>query len=297
MSPDEVLTQTPTVLSRYQQEFYFNNGYLIVERALGGATLKNLREAAARSIEASRQIVQSDTTWDLEPGHNSNEPRLRRLTSPNDYDEDFWHYASSSFITDLLADLIGPNIKFHHSKLNFKWSGGGEEVRWHQDIGFWPHTNFTPCTVGLYLQDCDDDQGPLGVVAESHRGPLFDQYDEEGNWRGCLSDEDTKRLNPSKIVYLPAPSGSITIHNCRTVHGSRRNVSESPRPLLLNAYSAADAMPYTAVPTPSKYYQQIVRGSGSRWARHEPGLCLMPPDWSGGYRSIFALQQRENLDG
>ena len=160
MSPDEVLTQTPTVLSRDQQEFYFNNGYLIVEQALGTDTLENLRDAAARSIEASRQIVQSDTTWDLEPGHNSNEPRLRRLTSPNDYDEDFWRYASSSFITDLLADLIGPNIKFHHSKLNFKWSGGGEEVRWHQDIGFWPHTNFTPCTVGLYLQDCDDDQGP-----------------------------------------------------------------------------------------------------------------------------------------
>ena len=197
----------------------------------------------------------------------------------------------------LVSQQAPPAEKFHHSKLNFKWSGGGEEVRWHQDIGFWPHTNFTPCTVGLYLQDCNDDQGPLGVVAESHQGPLFDQYDEEGNWRGCLSDDDTKRLNTSKIVYLPAPSGSITIHNCRTVHGSRRNVSESPRPLLLNAYSAADAMPYTAVPTPSKYYQKVVRGSGSRWARHEPGQCLIPPDWSGGYRSIFALQQQENLDG
>jgi hypothetical protein len=25
----------------------------------------------------------------------------------------------------------------------------------------------------------------------------------------------------------------------------------------------------------------------------DPQPCLMPPDWSGGYTSIFALQQKE----
>ena len=153
-------------------------------------------------------------------------------------------------------DLIGPNIKFHHSKLNFKWSGGGEEVKWHQDIGFWPHTNFTPCTVGLYLEDCTDAQGPLGVIAQSNQGPLFDQYDEDGEWVGCLSDNDVGRLDLSKETYLPGPAGAVTIHNCRTVHGSKKNQSERPRPLLLNAYAAANAMPYTANPAASSKYDQ-----------------------------------------
>ena len=64
-------------------------------------------------------------------------------------------------------------MKFHHSKLNFKWAQGGAEVKWHQDIQFWPHTNYSPLTVGTYLYDCGMEQGPLGVLPGSHRGPML----------------------------------------------------------------------------------------------------------------------------
>jgi len=293
MSPEEILKNNPQFISRKQQEFYFDNGYLLIENAIDSQTLHKLQDITARAIDDSRQVTQSDATWDLEPGHRSDNPRLRRLTSPNDYDDTYWAYASSETITDILSDLIGPDIKFHHSKLNFKWAGGGEEVKWHQDISFWPHTNYTPCTVGLYLEDCSNEQGPLGVIAGSHKGPLFDQYDQENQWVGCLSDEDIIQLDMSRETYLPGPAGSITIHNCRTVHGSKINRTDRPRPLLLNAYAAADAMTYTFNPARSKYDQRIVRGQAARWARHDPEPCLLPPDWSGGYTSIFALQQQE----
>src|SRR5262245_26930789 len=48
----------------------------------------------------------------------------------------YWEYASSkaSPLPDVIADLVGPDVKFHHSKLNFKWSKGGDVVKWHQDI-------------------------------------------------------------------------------------------------------------------------------------------------------------------
>ncbi len=29
------------------------------------------------------------------------------------------------------------------------------------------------------------------------------------------------------------------------------------------------------------------------YAHHDPRPCLVPPDWSKGYTSIFALQQEE----
>ncbi len=293
MAPEEILKNMPRFISRKQQEFYFDNGYLLIENAISSQILSKLQDSTAQAIDDSRQVTQSDATWDLEPGHRSDNPRLRRLTSPNDYDDTYWAYASSETITEILSDLIGPDIKFHHSKLNFKWAGGGEEVKWHQDISFWPHTNYTPCTVGLYLEDCSDEQGPLGVIAGSHNGPLFDQYNEDNQWVGCLSDEDVMQLDMSRETYLPGPAGSITIHNCRTVHGSKINSMDRPRPLLLNAYAAADAMTYTFNPARSKYDQRIVRGQAARWARHDPEPCLLPPDWSGGYTSIFALQQQE----
>ena len=84
---------------------------------------------------------------------------------------------------------------------------------------------------------------------------------------------------------MTGPAGSITIHNCRTVHGSKKNLSTKGRPLLLNIYSAADAFPYTANPLNSPQYSGvIVWGKEARWAYHDPRPCLIPPDWSGGLR-------------
>ena len=206
----------------------------------------------------------------------------------------YWDYASKSLLPDVIADLVGPNVKFHHAKLNFKWSGGGEEVKWHQDISFWPHTNYSPCTAGTYIYDCGMEQGPLAVYPGSHEGELYNQYNDAGEWTGCLSAEDAAAIDMDKAVFLDGPAGSITIHNCRTLHYSARNDSDIPRPLLLNVYSAADAMPYTHNPLHSKYDQAIVRGERVRWAHHDPRPCLMPPDWSKGYTSIFALQQEED---
>ena len=293
MRQEEILGFTPSVLTEAQREFYFENGYLLVEKALSEEWVLRLRSATDEMVDRSREITQSDAVWDLEEGHSKETPRLRRLTSPNDHHPVYWEYASKSIIGDIVADLVGPNVKFHHSKLNFKWARGGEEVKWHQDIQFWPHTNYSPLTVGLYLYDCDSKQGPLMVLPGSHKGVLYDQYNEAGNWTGCLSPEDAGKLETSSAVELPAPAGSLTIHNCRMLHASKPNDSDYGRPLLLNTFSSADAMPYTPVPTPSKYFQTIIRGEPARWAHHDERSCQIPPDWSGGYTSIFALQQEE----
>jgi len=39
---------------------------------------------------------------------------------------------------------------------------------------------------------------------------------------------------------------------------------------------------------------KIVRGEQVKWAHHDPRPCQMPPDWSGGYTSIYAAQAGEN---
>jgi len=293
MTPDQVLAIPPKVLTQAQRESYFADGYLLVEGIIPESWLNRLRTVTEDMIEKSRRVVESDAVWDLEEGHSAEEPRLRRLSSPNDQHQTYWEFASQSILPDIIADLIGPNVKFHHSKLNFKWARGGEEVKWHQDIGFWPHTNYSPCTAGTYLYDCGPNQGPLGVVRGSHEGSLYDQYDAAGEWVGCLSEADVARLDPRRFVYLDGPAGSVTIHNCRTIHGSKPNRAEQGRPLLLNVYAAADAFAYTHNPLYSKYDQQIVRGKPVRWAHHDPRPCLVPPDWSGGYTSIFALQKKE----
>ena len=294
MTPEEVLAIPPNVLTEKQRQSYFENGYLLLEKVISETWVERLRDATNEMIDESRCISESDEKWDLEDGHSVENPRLRRLSSPNDHHPTYWEYASQSIVPDIVADLVGPNVKFHHSKLNFKWARGGEEVKWHQDIGFWPHTNYGPCTVGTYIYDCGIDQGPVGMISGSHNGELFDQYNDDGTWIGCLRPEDADNVDKSKAVYLDGPAGSLTIHNCRMIHGSKPNLTDRYRPLLLNIYAPADAMPYTHNPLYSKFDQAIVRGEAQRWAHHDGRTCLMPPDWSGGYSSIFALQQEED---
>jgi ectoine hydroxylase-related dioxygenase (phytanoyl-CoA dioxygenase family) len=296
MTPDDILSNPPLLLSQPQRESYFEKGYLLAERVIPDHLITRLRAATEEMVDRSRALSRSDQAFDLEPGHSAASPRLRRLTSPVEHHPLYWELASTPPLVDLVADLVGPDVKFHHSKLNFKWAAGGEEVKWHQDISYWPHTNYSPLTVGVYLYDCGPDQGPLGVVPGSHAGELFSQYNERGEWVGCLGAEDVARLPVDAAEYLTGPAGSVTVHHCRAVHGSRPNLSDLGRPLLLNVFSSADAFPYTANPLPSRHAGRIVRGSPARWAHHDPRPCLMPPDWSGGYTSLFALQQEESWE-
>ena len=293
MSPEEILNTPAKVLSQKERESYFENGYLLVESFIEQEWLEKLRGAVDNLIERSREYSKSDSVFDLEPNHTAEEPRLRRVSSPCDEDVVFWDYLVQSRIGDLLEDVLGPDVKFFQSKLNFKWAKGGAEVKWHQDVPFFPHTNNAVLTCGTYLYDCGLEQGPLAVIPGSHKGEIFDHYKEDGTWTGDIQPADQDRVDDDKAVYLDGPAGSITLHNYRMVHGSKPNNSPRGRPLLLNVCSAADAIPYTFNPLRSEYEQAIIRGKPAKWAHHEPGRYLIPPDWSGGYTSIFALQQGE----
>ena len=294
MTPEQVLAHPPKVLTQKQRESYFRDGYLLLERFVPDDWLATLRGLSERFIEESRSQTASDEKFDLEPDHCATAPRLRRLTQPVRYHPDYWRFASESCITDLAEDLLGPDIMFHHSKLNFKWSGGGEEVKWHQDIQYYPHTNYSVLAIGVYLEDVDETMGPMGVIPGAHDGELFDLYDGNDCWAGAIGDHDLARVPVEKAVYLQGPAGSVTVHHCRMVHGSRPNLNpERSRPLLLNSFSSADALPVTPYHNYSRHSGEIVRGKRTRWIHYDPRPCLMPPDWSGGYTSIFTIQQGE----
>ena len=293
MTPEDILKVPAKVLSQSQRESYFEDGYLLVEAFIEQDWLDKLRAAIDAQVERSRGVTASDAVFDLEPSHSAGAPRLRRVSSPCDEDPVFWEYLIQSRLGDLLEDVLGPDVKFFQAKLNFKWAKGGAEVKWHQDVPFFPHSNDAVLTCGTYLYDCGPEQGPLGVIPRSHKGEIFDHYAADGTWTGDIQADDLGRIDGSKAVYLEGPAGSVTLHNYRTVHGSRPNNSDIGRPLLLNVVSAADAMPYTFNPLRSKYEQQIIRGKPAKWAHHDGGHRLIPPDWSGGYTSIFALQQGE----
>src|SRR6476661_7378385 len=256
------------MLTDPQRTQYHDRGWVSVPGLVDDGWLERLRAVTDEFVESSRTLTESNVIFDLDVGHSAAEPRLRRLSSPTDLHETYWEFASQSVIVDVAVDLLGPDVKFHHSKLNFKAARGGEEVKWHQDIQFWPHTNYDLLTIGVFLDDVEPGMGEVGFVPGSHDGPLYDLYDGDV-WVGALADAELARAGVDTASYPIGPAGTITVHNCRTVHGSTPNGSDRARPLLLQTYAPADAYAYTDLVRRSPHGEELIRGEPARWARHD----------------------------
>ena len=291
MTPERVLQHRPLVLDQRERERYFADGFLTVPAYVGSAWLARLRAVVTEKIEASRALTASDEQFDLAPDHSAEATNIRRLRKAVDQHPELWVFAQDPAVVDLVSDLLGPDVRFHSSKLNFKWSEGGEAVRWHQDIPAWPHTNFAVLTFGVYLDDTGPEQGPLTALPGTHRGPIFDHMDDDGRWTGALAARDVATLPADKAVDLCGPAGTVVFLDGRVVHGSAANDSARMRPLLLYVYSAADALPFTPLPAPTSRTGVLVRGHEPTHVHMEPYPGKLPPRWDQvGYRSIFSAQ-------
>ncbi len=294
MLANDILKTNTKVLSIAQRKQFFEDGCLVIENAISAEWIEKLKAAIEDMIDVSRGVSVSNSQFVLEDGHTADEPRLRRLTSPVSHHPTFWEFASRSPIIDVAADVCGPDVKFYHSKLNFKWPKGGQKFDWHHDIPAWPHTDYSPVTIGLYLDDCDEAQGPLKVIRGSHNEPLRSMYDADGNWVLKIDEANLPQNWEDDTISMTGPAGSLALLNCRVIHGSARNASDRMRPLLLNVYSSADSMPYVTNPIPSEYEGTIVAGHPAKYASHDPRGCELPPDWSKGYVGPWQHQADKN---
>ena len=293
MDEQALFSLAPKVLTNEQRQQYFELGYLLLPGFLNERTLARLVEIAEEFVEESRHCEQSNAKFDLEPTHSSQSPRVRRLSFPVAHHDEFKALAFDGAIVDIAEDLLGPNVCYHHSKLNYKWCKGGEEIKWHQDIQYWPHTDYSPLTIGIYLEDVDDEMGPMGVVPKSHKGPLFDLRDDAGKWLGAIRESELAQAHIESADFLTGPAGSVTVHNCCSIHGSLPNNSPRPRPLLLQTYAAGDSFPLQTVGANGlgPYANTMVRGSRPAFFEINGRNVPVAPDWSGGYRSIIDVQQ------
>ena len=286
------------LISDAQRADYEANGYLCLPDFVGADWLDELRAVTTEFIEASRAETTPGKVFDLEPTHTADAPRLRRLISPVDQHPTYARFTFEGPPAQLASALLGGPVRYHHSKLNFKWSDGGEEVKWHQDIQFWPHTDFTPLTIGVYLSDVDPEMSPMGVLPGSHLGSLYDLYGSDGSWAGAMSDDDAAGLDLDAMEYLGGPAGSVTVHNCCMVHGSMPNNSPRPRPLLLQTYSALESYPIANCGVngvTGRNGGRICGGEATQELTIEGRAMHVAPDWSrNGPPTIFGSQQKDD---
>jgi ectoine hydroxylase-related dioxygenase (phytanoyl-CoA dioxygenase family) len=238
-------------LSASQIEAYREEGFLIVEGVLAADEVAALRAVTDGFVERARAVSEHDDVYDLEPSHSAAEPRVRRIKSPHAQHDTYAGVMRHPKVLGILQQLVSPSIRFDTSKLNMKAAGYGAAVEWHQDWAFYPHTNDDLCAVGVMMDDCAIENGPLLCVPGSHKGQVFDHH-SDGYFCGAI-DPETPGLALETAKPCIGPAGSISIHHARTIHGSALNVSDKMRRLLLFQYRAADAWPLVGALQPQSW--------------------------------------------
>ena len=286
-------------LTKDEINFYNDQGYLLVEDVISENQHKEMLALVDGFFEKSKMIRENDNIFDLEDGHSSDNPRLKRIKQPHQHSQFFWDIIKESKIEEILRDLLGDNVSLKTSKLNTKAPGGGAAVEWHQDWAFYPHTNDNVLALGLMLNDVDIDNGPLMVIPESHKGPVLSHFNN-GVFCGAI-DPDDSDFDMSKAVTLTGKARSMTIHHARTLHGSSPNNSNRDRLVLFYECNSADAWPlvgagaYMKSTNPvqlcNQLEKQMVCGKVSYQPRMENVPVTIPLPPAPDYGSIFTSQK------
>ena len=285
-------------LTAEQVETFWRDGCLTVSDAVTADQLAALKLDFAQWVEESRAqsapygaSIDGRPRFDLQPGHTPDQPALRRVQAPTEVSKAYYDAMASSRMTDMVADLIGPNVKLHHTKINSKLPGAATEVKWHQDFPFTPHTNSDVVTALLMVDDVTDDNGPLEVLPGSHTGPLHSIW-REGVFTGAIDDTVAADMQ-SKSVRSIGPAGSVCLMHTRLAHGSTANRSDQPRTLFICVYSAGDAVPLTPNPVPTTHEGLFVRGHDEGQIRCETYQVERP---QYPKTSFFAQQSTEERE-
>ena len=234
------------MLSTAQIDQYDKDGYTVVRGALDATLLAKLHKITDEIVASAKGLTDHTNVLDLEPSHTPDNPKVRRIKTPQLAHPFYRELAGHECVVSALRPLIGDNIRLRAGcKINMKSAEWGSPVEWHQDWAFYPHTNDDVLAVGILLDDMDESNGPVMFLPGSHTGPIYDHH-SGGAFCGAI-DLKADPVDVSGAIPMHGKAGDMTIHHARLVHGSKVNRSANSRRILFYEYSAADAWPLAGV--------------------------------------------------
>lgn len=157
-------------------------------------------------------------------------------------------------IMNLARQLLGSEVYFHHSRINYKPGIHGREFYWHSDFETWhaedgmPRMRAVSCTISLTPNY--EFNGPLMVIPGSHRYFVSCLGDTPANhYKESLKDQYigvpepdtlTRLVEEGGIETLTGPVGSVVFFECNVMHGSNSNITPHPRSNVFMVFNSVE---------------------------------------------------------
>ena len=205
---------------------------------------EDIEAAAAESLSLLDEAQQIVEGWRTPNG-------TLFIPAPSGYDRDkqimvlavnyqtsaaFFHSAFDENAISIVEAILGPNVEiFGNGQCLYKEPVGGHPKHLHQDSAYFEHRYQGPVGILNYVVDTDLVNGALHVVPGSHRlGQLkhVDTFSHLG-----LEEDEWPWESALPVV---GKAGDSIFFNVKTVHGSKQNMSDKPRPIFINRYRRTD---------------------------------------------------------
>lgn len=205
---------------------------------------KDIEAAAAESLALLDQAQQIVEGWRTPNG-------TLFIPAPQGYDRDkqimvlainyqssaaFFHSAFDENAVKIVEAILGPNVEiFGNGQCLLKEPVGGHPKHLHQDSAYFEHRFQGPVGILNYVVDTDLVNGALHVVPGSHRlGQLkhIDTFSHLG-----LEEDEWPWESALPVI---GNAGDSIFFNVKTIHGSKQNMSDKPRPVFINRYRRTD---------------------------------------------------------
>lgn len=137
---------------------------------------------------------------------------------------------------DILEAILGPDFElFDEGQVLVKEAVGGHAKNLHQDAAYFEHKYEGPVAILCYAVDTDLQNGALHVIPGSHRLGVLNHIDTSSH----LGLSETEWPWESALPIC-GKAGDAIFFNVKTVHGSKPNWSNAPRPVFISRYRRLD---------------------------------------------------------
>lgn len=228
-------------------DIFKEHGCLVVRGLLKpylDALHRDIEAAAAESLallEAAKRVpegwVTPNGTLFLPAPVNYSRDKQIMVLAVNYYNSAaFFLSAFDKKTIAIVEAILGPNLElFLNGQCLYKEPVGGHPKHLHQDSAYFEHKYDGPVASLNYIVDTDLVNGALHVVPGSHRWGTLQHVDTFSHL-----GLDEREWPWERALPVVGKAGDAIFFHVRTIHGSKENHSEKPRPVVIHRYRRAD---------------------------------------------------------